>query len=308
MECSSRNIFFALLEAGLWGTELPEVQLTPEQWKEVHDMANRQAVTVLVYDAVKRLPAGTGLPQSLAAMWLVESKAAERRYDLMTKVIDKQKEVWEKNHIQGILQKGHEIAAMYPIPAHRSVGDIDWYFPVRADWKKANEIAQRNSDDFEIDSDGDAHYTLASVVVEHHKEGHYLRTPVDVIVMLVEHIFHHATVMGIGMKQFCDLEVAYKYYECKYDEADLQAALEREGLVKWNELVKKMIADPINAEGDVRTLVNLVLADGHFGLDKKNRYSGFHKRFWLMMKYAPKAFFRRWGRLVVGRMKRCFTK
>jgi len=306
MAWSCKDIFFRLLNAGLWGTELPDFTLTVEQWEEVHAMANRQAVTGIVYDAVRNLPPYCGLPRTLAALWLVETQKIESGNARISQVIEAQKRAWDKHGIESVVMKGQSLAKMYPVPEHRACGDIDWYFPVPGDWEKANEIAAKNGLKLETDSDGDVHYVLGGIVVEHHKNGSRCETPVEIIVMLVEHVLKHAMVMGVGMKQVCDVAVAYRYYEGQYADAYLESALKAEGLLEWDALLRKVMTD--SDDVDVETLRSLILSDGHFGLDKKFRLSGFMKRLRLFKKYAPKQFAGRWLQLVSGRMKRCFTK
>lgn len=306
MALSSRDIFFRLLDAGIHGTIPSAFTATPEQWVEVHALANRQAVTGIVFDAVQKLPEGNGLPLNLAARWLVETQKIEARNEHIAKVIDAQKKAWDHNGIDAILMKGHSIAALYPIPEHRACGDIDWYFPSDEDWEKANAIARKNGLELKLDSDGDVHYMLANVIVEHHRDGRRQDCPIDVIVMLVEHVLHHAMVMGVGMKQVADVAAAYNYFEGKFDKEELSEALRKEGLLEWDGLLRKVISQV--DEPDVRTLTELILADGNFGLDKIVRLSGFLKRWRLFRKYAPSQFYVRWMQLFKGRLKRCFTR
>lgn len=306
MALSSKDIFFILLDAGIHGVVPPTIVATPEQWVEVHALANRQAVTGILFDAVTKLPAGNGLPMNLAAKWLVETQKIERRNEQIGKVIDAQKKAWDRCGIDAVLMKGHSVAALYPIPEHRACGDIDWYFPAPGDWEKANAIAKKNGMELEMDSDGDVHYTFANVVVEHHHEGRRQDSPVDVIVMLVEHVLHHAMVMGVGMKQVADVAAAYNFYEGKYDKAELDSVLKDEGLFEWDRLLRKVI--PQVDEPDVKVLTDLILSDGNFGLDKVFRMSGFWKRWRLFRKYVPTQFSARWSQLFVGRLKRCFTR
>ena len=65
--------------------------------------------------------------------------------------------------------KGQGLAAMYPNPLHRTPGDIDWYLPGIENFSKALALVKSKGLAPEIDGDGDYHYSVNGVVVEHHR-------------------------------------------------------------------------------------------------------------------------------------------
>jgi len=307
------EILIELLKAGLGFTEAGEEtlcgkvvemtdDLSPDEWADVQNAAKRHGVTGIAYDAVARMPAGR-VPAKVAATWFLEAKRIEAANKKSAKTIETQQKEWEKNDITAILQKGLSVAALYPVPEHRSCGDIDWYLPKKSDWKKAKEVVRSKGIKFETDSDGDIHYELAGVPIEHHRQGLDTSTSVNMLVMLNQHFMKHAMVMGIGLRHVCDLAVAYRLYDVwngsevgqKYYEK-----MDELGLQKWTRYLDHVIDFQDNA------LMELVLADGNMGKDKKNRLSGFRKRRRIFMRYAPAMFVDRWFSLAKGRIKRRF--
>ncbi|MDD6364824.1 MAG: nucleotidyltransferase family protein [Bacteroidales bacterium] len=147
------------------------------------------------------------MPVELAVRWATEVLENERGYERMASVIELQRRAWEKRGLEAVLQKGHSVAAYYPVPEHRSCGDIDWYFPRREDFRMACRVAQENGLELKWDSDGDVSYTLSGMVVEHHRKGMPQDTPEQMLLMLEDHVLKHAMVMGVGLKQVCDVAI-----------------------------------------------------------------------------------------------------
>lgn len=63
----------------------------------------------------------------------------------MNQVIARIFEIFEQQNIHTALQKGHGVSLYYDKPDRRVCGDIDLFFPDKADYYKAN-IAADGSD------------------------------------------------------------------------------------------------------------------------------------------------------------------
>ena len=191
------------------------MEMSEAQWEELHRLAQRQGVLALVYDGLcTSFPSASDISAAidmmsveLAARWATEVLENERGYERMASVIELQRRAWEKRGLEAVLQKGHSVAAYYPVPEHRSCGDIDWYFSRREDFRKACCVAQENGLELKWDSDGDVSYTLSGMVVEHHRKGMPQDTPEQMLLMLEDHVLKHAMVMGVGLKQVCDVAI-----------------------------------------------------------------------------------------------------
>lgn len=336
MTAGVQKAFFALLRAGLGFGSLDTEgwwPLTPEEWEELYTQARRHTVVGTVFDGMAALPKAEGIPMELLARWAMQVEKMERTGQLHEAVIKAQNEAWTRRGLKGYVLKGRTVAAMYPKPGHRTSGDIDWWFGSEEDWRKASSIAASNIGSLTEDSDGDVHYTLKGVVVEHHRRWHDASSrrarkaldgltpdrPEALLAMLNIHILKHAMVLGIGMRQVCDLAVAYRFLKGSYDPAALDGLLERCGLRRWTGLLNGLLlrcfgteAVPEGADAaegkDVDRLLALILADGNFGLDTGRDAGSVAASVWgragLFLRYAPGEFPARLSELVKGRMKR----
>ena len=89
------------------------------------------------------------------------------------------------------------------------------------------------------------------------------------------HILKHVMVGGIGLRQLCDLAMAYRHFDGQYDPASLTGKLREAGLGKWNGLLNAFLVQVIGCEyidkddkvpaADLEWLVRAVLDDGNFG-------------------------------------------
>ena len=162
--------FLKMLRNALWNRPIEGwKKLSPEQWKELAALAKAHTLSGTLSDALNSLPEDCDAPSEVLDPWLVEVQRTEEAYALHSKIVGMQRRTWKEKGLKALLLKGLDSAAMYSVPEHRTCGDIDWYFGSAEDWKTANEIAAGNGCKLEMDSDGDVHYTLSGVVVEHHR-------------------------------------------------------------------------------------------------------------------------------------------
>lgn len=303
--------FFKLLSAALHperkASLLPWMPLSAQDWQFIYDTASRHSVQGVMFDVVETLPAGSGLPASLAARWLDDTRKIEEAGRRISSVVEAQKKAWEAHGIDAVLIKGPESAKYYPVPLHRKGGDIDWWMRTDDDWRKALEVLRNNNIGWTVDSDGDVGYELGGVMVEHHRSGLPADGPEGELMMLAGHIFHHVSVSGVGLRQVCDFALALEWFEGRYDRGAYLGLARRMGLKRWTLLLESMVSvlDGKHLEGHrEKALLELVMEDGNFGFERKRRFSRFAGRALVAGVAAPGMFVRRWAGLVVGRMKR----
>ena len=138
--------FFALLRAGLWNSE-PECDcfpLQPEVWKRVYMLACKQTVEGIVYDGMMRLPEHYYPPKELLLHWVVKVNSIEERNKRMNRAVGELFEIFTQNRIVAFLIKGQGVASYYDEPLHRVCGDIDWFFPDKQHFIKANRLFEKN--------------------------------------------------------------------------------------------------------------------------------------------------------------------
>ena len=332
--------FFALLRTGLGLEDLNLAgwwPLTPDEWDGVYRIAVRHTVQGVVFDALQPLPDDEGrMPLELAAKWAMEVEENTRNWKKQAAVIKAQNATWAKNGLEGVVLKGHSSAALYPHPEHRICGDIDWWFGNAGAWEKANGIASTIVGEMTEDSDGDIHYCFNGVMIEHHRRWNDASSakakkelgqlcpdsPEGVLALLNFHILKHAMVFGIGLRQVCDLVMAYRRFDGKYDTQALDRILERCGLGRWTLLLKGLMVNVFGENAlpcgvrprtkisgrSVKRLFGLIMADGNFGKETGrgagSLISTLKSRLFFFLRYAPLECLARLSGLTAGRIKR----
>ena len=144
--------------------------------------------------------------------------------------------------------------------------------------------------------------------------------------MLSAHIFKHASGPGIGLRQFCDMAVAY--HKLSFDPDTLLETYRKAGLLKWNVLLysflrkylglKDIFGEAVQA-ADPSPLLAIIEEGGNFGHYEQSRreaLSGetrqrkfdtakrYLKRFPFALKYAPREAFRYFADLIRGNLSR----
>lgn len=308
--------FLSLLRCALWGGQFT-ARLTEGEWMEVWTDACNQSVWAVLYDVVGKLPEDAGIPELILHKWAEGAKMVEERNAKMRRLVDLQKGEWDKLGIKAVQLKGLTLAGYYPVPDHRLCGDIDWWFPEKDDWEKAFDRMAKAGANIESDSDGDIHYRMDGIIVEHHRKGFEIPGREGELLLLVDHIFHHAAVSGIGIRQFCDLALAYAGSVGQYDPETYVKALKARGLFRFANLVHAMLRDCLGLDTamlpfpvveprkkSVEGLAALVFADGSFSKNRKSRPTAFFKRVFLLGTCAPAPFVSRWFSLTAGRLRR----
>lgn len=341
------ELFLELLRSGLWQT-LPDDSilcepLSQQEWRSLWLIARKQTVQGLVYYGINLLPQTKLPPIMTLASWMVEIERISQDNSRINQVIEEQTTWWHKNALDVVLMKGQTVAELYSDPSLRISGDIDWYFPTEESFAHANLLAKASGCSPEMDSDGDFHYLFNKVVVEHHKSYSELSSaknkrrlksiehleawrgvkkldPLSNLLLLNTHILKHAMVSGIGLRQFCDIAMAYKSCFSDYNNRELASAykaeLDKLGLLKWTTLLhsfltvhlglpKEYLPFPIENKFDTEWLFEQVMSDGNFGEhSKRSLFSKIIDKFVFSITYAPREYFSRMFSLVIGRIRR----
>ena len=314
--------FTVLLQASLWNTGVTlrgAFPLSEKEWQSLFDFARYQAMTPILYDAVRRIPIELSPGPVLVAKWLVAANQTEILNKHTAKVTEEVRDIWTKRGINAVVLKGLEAAKLYPVPEHRTNGDVDWFFNNGNDWENARAWAEETGAVISFDSDGCLHYTYKDVLMDHHHLDIDDQDKAELLAMYNLHILKHVMVMGVGIRQFCDIALAYKAFRGQYSVGHLRETLVREKALKWTALLNAFLVYELGLdEGnlpdiqdadwmfvshrDIQRLRNLVIGDGNFGLGKGNRFSGFWSRTRLFLKYSGSRYAKRWLGLFWGHL------
>ena len=234
------EVFFSLLRAALWGSDV-EVPDGFTQWSNVVHHARTQALSGLIgdvllsHDEVREV-----LPTKLIHALQDIPKSNMGMHIQMNRVLQLVVMTLKQNGIEPVLLKGQGLAKYYPTPELRQCGDIDIYVG-EDNYEKAYDsllqIVSEIDDRAKIWKFMHFHAKVGAVMIEvHHKaDVMYSRrkeriyrefmlngltkdlcpinfgkvevmTPNDTYnaFYVFYHLWRHFTTSGVGLRQFCD--------------------------------------------------------------------------------------------------------
>lgn len=98
-------------------------------WRGIYDLASKQGVLALVWDAVGMLPQALRPPRELCLRWAVNVDRIEQLYRRQEAAIARLAAFYRDRGMPMMLLKGYGLSLSYPVPEHRPCGDIDiWLF------------------------------------------------------------------------------------------------------------------------------------------------------------------------------------
>lgn len=317
--------FFYLIQAGLYERNLktfPELSL--KQWKALVAMARRQTVTGLLYRGVTHLPKDYPLPEEILLTLVAESDRIEKQSRTIQDVADGILEQFRANGLHPIVMKGPEVAKFYAQPLLRECGDLDLYL-TPDEFDKAASL----SGEVRTAPDGSVHYKRDGIDIDQHRRYFDIHSrhlpavpsPEATLLMLSGHILKHCMGVGIGLRQLCDMAMAYKGLDVPPDR--LRQCFREAGLERWNILLFSFLHEHLGAEPLYDTLpsseplLKIVLEGGNFGHHGPTREASLHKsplrrklgtarlflrRLSFSLRYAPKEFLPLVGDLLKGNL------
>jgi len=315
--------FLILLRSALTGEVisgfgLETLSRTSEStWSSIAATAREQSLEGLIGAVVTTLPQEVPIPDQILYHFAAEKEKAVIKSSKMVEATDTAVSLFNKTGLHPIVMKGPATAAFYPSPELRSYGDIDLYFNQK-EFEKARSIAA-SREDYKVSGDGSFHFSLEGVDVDAHDSYFDLHRPVKdlpevpspeaTLVMLSAHAMKHACGTGLGLRQICDMAMAYKALEGKYDKNCLENFYSRLGMTRWNSLLSSFIIRRLGIdvpcpEGPVpdNALLRIVEEGGNFGHHAQGRAktlgkssvrrkidtaARFIKRLPFSMRYAP---------------------
>ena len=276
--------FFELLRAGLWN-RAPEgdcFPLQPEVWKQVYMMACKQTVEGIVYDGMMRLPEHAYPPRELLLHWVVRVDSIEKRNKRMNMAVSELYEIFAQNQIKAFLVKGQGVAACYDEPLHRVCGDVDWYFPDKQDFNRANRLMAKNGIKVEKQAKFSKAYTWRGFLIEHHcrlldiddpfripylrrllqqqdehssslllhEQSIRLPSPLLMHLSVNAHILKHLLTSGVGIRQLCDsARISYTYPHAIEAET-FKKIYKKLGIYRWMQLLNNLLVNHLKMSFD----------------------------------------------------------
>jgi hypothetical protein len=117
--------FFQLLRLSMGVTEQKDFVATDEDWQWLHEEADRQSLTGIIYGAVAQLPASQQPPMELLIQWICEADVINGKNELLNQESARLTRLFSEQGRKTAILKGQANARLYPDRLSRQVGDID---------------------------------------------------------------------------------------------------------------------------------------------------------------------------------------
>ena len=258
-----RDLFFHFVRSALWHRPTDIKELPTGVCLQLLQMARQQTLHGLIADVILRDNMKVGL-QGVAQILQSHQQAQASNLKLDEKV-EEVTRLLKAENIRFVIVKGQVLNQFYPKPGIRAAGDIDLYC-VGDDFEKAIAFFNQFCGE-EKDSSAsvvkEINYTKDGVVYEVHRwlidlyapshqrywdslfldwdkmidfvkiglqEVPTLNPTLNALYVFV-HLFYHQLVLGVGLRQFCDLAVLLHHEKQRIDALLLQRHLCRLGLL-----------------------------------------------------------------------------
>lgn len=283
-----RSLYFRFLQfsLGLYdGTEfLSGKALKDFDWNKLYDFSQKQTLTGVLFEGIKRLPKEAAPPQKLLFRWLCESEALRKHNMVMNRATAY---IYNKVSAAGYrscILKGQGNALMYPNPHTRTPGDVDvWVSTSREEIRKlASLLTAESNGVIGEESLNHIEMVVKGIAVELHSTPAIMNNPIhnhrlqvwlrrnadaqcsnmvalndDVGEVAVPtstfnaiyqlfHLYHHYFYEGIGLRQIVDYYYVMLNVECGIMNYELQRDLKRLGLWRFAGAVMYVLREVMN--------------------------------------------------------------
>ena len=280
--------FFALIRAGLWGSEredtLPEVALfegaTNEDWEALYRMAVSQTLVAISFDGVQRLPMSCRPHRALYLQWAAKTAQVENANSKLNEMVKRVVQLCTSQAVRPVLLKGQAMAACYEVPLHRQCGDID-LFVGKADAKRTVQLLEEagakpsGEESYKhtcLEWEGihiEIHrmvgrlnapwfnYRMQRWVGEWYPQSicwrHEMPVPEQQFeaFFIFQHAFMHFLNSGIGLRQLCDWARLLYTHRQQLDISALEAQLRRMGLLRAAQVFGSLLVHQLGLPAEV---------------------------------------------------------
>lgn len=234
-----------LLQSALWSTPC-SVSLSAQAWEGIVRFVSEQVLDGILPDAIALL-SREAQPTTAAKMRMIARQLqVEKANEKMNGELLAFTEELERRSIPYVLLKGQGVASLYPVPHHRTPGDIDLYVPANylkevacgfeafgatrtaetrhhinyqargVEWELHHCIYyfQKDSRNLRFMRYVDEAMKQPATYATIGEGGVRVLPPMMNVLMLLSHILDHFYCQGVGLRQLCDyalmLNSAYK--------------------------------------------------------------------------------------------------
>lgn len=266
MRSNNRDVFFALVSAGLW-EKSPVHGSSNVDWDDVYQLASEQSMVGVVLAGIEH--SNIKPPQELLLQWIGEAQLIELHNKAMNAFLEDLYGKMQRNDLYAILMKGQGVAQCYERPLWRTAGDIDlllngesyeqakkWFRSFSLVDEDENVFRKRlnlNVDSWDVELHGTMHGELGGridrLIDEVQKDIFYggnvrswqngkttvfLPSPNGDVIFVFTHILQHFFRGGIGLRQICDWCRLLWTYRSELDSELLKSRIKKAGIMsEW---------------------------------------------------------------------------
>lgn len=238
---TTADVLFLLLRTELWQSPLPPGLTIPaDKLAQLMTMAERQTVDGLVAGCL--MGHKVGLERRSAARVFAMQGYIAQQNELINRELSALCDLLSAHAVRFFVVKGQTVAALYPHPAYRTCGDIDFYvYPEHFDRaRRLIETTWQVTVDDDDEGEQHLHFTRNGILFEMHYNlmqfssrrnqrlfddwvAHAAIVSVDVggvsvptlgaelnLVYTFLHLYHHLIELGVGLRQFGDVAMLLK--------------------------------------------------------------------------------------------------
>ena len=119
------EMFFALLRCGIDKSNVFPYSPTPEEWKEIFDISQKQALAGIAFTGVERLKKEQRPPVNILLAWHSICQKIVAYNNKLNGLACRITQKFKEEGFDSVILKGQGIAQLYAQPERRAAGDID---------------------------------------------------------------------------------------------------------------------------------------------------------------------------------------
>ena len=125
MLSQQQRIFFEFLRFCIGTVQEVPSSLKGADWRVLYAMARKQCLVGVLFDGIKRLPAGVGMDKGLLFQWMAQNQTLRKANARLDKAAVEVAEWFGRKGFRTCVLKGQGNALLYPSGMERMPGDID---------------------------------------------------------------------------------------------------------------------------------------------------------------------------------------
>ncbi len=168
----TEQLYLELLKASLQRQSPQEelfTDLDASLWEQVCALSDRQRTTAMVVDSILSLPEPLQPPRPFRLKLLLQREQIENRNEQLNRVLGEITTQYNGLDCPTLLLKGQGAALNWPLPQHRSPGDIDLFFFRKGDYERVNRWVREQGIRCEQESVKHLGFDWKGVHIENHR-------------------------------------------------------------------------------------------------------------------------------------------